>query len=121
MLLIRFGYFQLLLGRGQCRLGGVNLRLRSAVLRRRIVQFLLGNQAGARFIGVDQRSGVGMQAPPDQPRPARRHCAPANLFLSVVDCGLGLIDLGNQFGNLEHRQHLSLMHMITNIDINVRM
>ena len=42
-----------------------------------------------------------------------------DFLLGMVHCRFGLIDLGHQFGNFQHRQHLSLMHVIANVDVDV--
>ena len=44
---------------------------------------------------------------------------PLNLFFRMMHCGLRLIDLGNQFRDLQHREHLSPVDVVSDIDVDV--
>ena len=118
VLLIGARDFQLLLGGCERRLGGLDLRLRGAILRGGIVEFLLRDQSGPRFVGIDQAVGVRMQRHIVGLRAQHVTLRTLDFFFGVVHGSLGFIDLGNHFGNFQHRQHLSLMDVVANINVD---
>ena len=121
VLLIGFRHFQLLLGGAQRGLGGFYLRLGCAVFGGGVVEFLLGDQSRPRFVGVDQAHSVGMQSNIVGLGTGHVTLRALNFFLGMMHRCFGLIDLGHQFGDLQHSEHLSLVDVVANVDVNVRM
>ena len=46
-------------------------------------------------------------------------CARCDFFLRVVYGCMRLIDLGDEFWDLQHRQHLSLVDMVPYVDVDM--
>ena len=110
---------KLLLGSRQRRLGRVLTSLRSAIFGGGVVEFLLGDQSRLGLVGADQPHGVGVQG--DVIGLGAQYLALRlmDLFFRMVHFSLCLVHLGHQFRNFQHRQHLSGVNPITNIDVDV--
>ncbi len=119
MLLIGFRHFHLLPGSSQRGLGGFYLRLGCSVFGGGVVEFLLGDQARPRFVGVDQADSVGVQSHIVGFGTGYVALSALNFFLGMMHRCFRRIDLGHQFGDLQDSEHLSLADAVANIDVNV--